>query len=469
MDSFEQPNFPDNVKRAVTIIVAIIMAMEFINASALNTSLPQIARSLHSNPIDLKVAITTYLLSLGIFIPVSAWLVDCIGERRTLTLAISVFLASAIGCALSQNLIMLVIFRLLQGASGAFLAPIARLTLLRTYGRKDIVYAMTQVTKISMLALMIGPLLGGAITTYINWRWIFLINVPPGLLAIFFIQRYLPLLTALQRRKFDLPGFIFLGLALGALLFLLDVIVQPNFTLLEKISLLIFTIVMVVAYYFHSKRITVHLLDFKVFYDRLFRLAALGSLFTRFTLSTLPFLVPLMLQATYGYTPLHAGLYAIPMALGALGSRPLIKVALKNFSYRQLLLGNSLILFICFISYTVNGFSFIPALLIIQQFILGFASAIQYTSMNSLAYKNLNPEQISRGVSIYSAIIQLSASFGVAVAALIMVRVIGNDNLTHYIPAIAFKVVFIVQSLFLLIATWLFYRLPGDTSNKFSC
>lgn len=456
----EHPEFSDKIKRAVVVIVAIVMGIEFINASALNTSLPQIAKSLHSNPIDLKVAITTYLLSLGIFIPVSAWVVDRLGERKTLSLAITIFSLSAIGCASSQNLAMLVVFRLLQGAGGAFLAPIARMTLLHTYGKKNIVHAMTQVTKISLFALILGPLLGGAITTYIGWRWIFVLNIPPGLVAIILIKMYLPQFNEPKRRRFDFLGFIFLGLALGCLLFFLDVLVTPSFSPEAKFVLLMLAAIMGVSYFFHSKRITYHLLDFSIFKDRLFRLAALGSLSSRFTLSTPPFLIPLMLQATYGYSAIHAGFYAVPTVIGALLSRPLIKLAFKCLSYRQLLLINTSFLLICFVSYSINAFVLIPALLIVQQVAFGFASALQFTSMNSLAYKNLAPAQVSRGVSIYSAIIQLSASFGVAIAALIMVNVIGQHGLTHHIPNIAFQVVFIAQAFFLLIALGLFYRLP---------
>jgi len=182
--SFEEKQLNQKSKAIIIVIVAIAMLMELLDATVINTSLPQIAKSLHTNPIELKVAITMYLLSLGIFIPVSGWLVDCIGERKTLILAIIIFLLSSIGCALSTNLDMLVVFRLLQGMGGAFLMPIARLVLVRAYGKQDIVHAMMKVSLITMSAMFLGPILGGAITTYIGWRWIFLLNIPFGLVGL---------------------------------------------------------------------------------------------------------------------------------------------------------------------------------------------------------------------------------------------------------------------------------------------
>ena len=175
--------FTKHTKKIIIYVIAIAMLMEMLDASILNTSLPQIAKSLHSNPIALKVAITTYLLTLGIFIPVSSWLVDRLGEPRTLILAIVIFLLSSLGCALSVNLCMLVVFRLCQGIGGGCLAPVARLVLVRVYGSQHTVKAMAQISSMTLLGLFLGPVLGGAITTYFGWRWIFLINFPFGLMG----------------------------------------------------------------------------------------------------------------------------------------------------------------------------------------------------------------------------------------------------------------------------------------------
>lgn len=446
-------------KRANIFIIAIAILMELLDATILNTSLPQIARSLHSNPISLKVVITTYLLTLGVFIPVSGWLVDRIGERKSLLIAICIFLLSSIGCGLSVNLPMLTVFRLFQGMGGAFLAPVARLVLLRVYGRNNTVHAMARISTFTILGLALGPILGGAITTYLGWRWIFFINVPFGLIGMFLIYRYLPNLSERHIRPFDFIGFILIGGALGLGLFFLDVVVQPIFSITEKISVLFIALLFALAYMWHTKKAKHLLLDFSVFKNRTFKLTAFGSLTSRAAFSTAPFLIPLMLQASYGFNALHAGLFMVPSSLGALSSRLFIAKWISVYSHRKLLIYNTCAMAVIYFSFAINAFYFSPILLIIQQLLFGFGMGLQFTGMNSLAYKNLNEDQINRGTSIYSAVIQLSASFGIAVAALIMILVIGTDNLSHHIPLIAFKVVFMVQGLFLLISLLLFYKL----------
>lgn len=450
----------DEKTKSISIyVIAIAMFMEMLDATVLNTSLPQIAKSLHTNPIELKIIITTYLLTLGIFIPVSGWLVDRVGERIALITAIIIFCLSSIGCGLSNHLWTLTLFRLLQGVGGAFLAPVARLILVRIYGRKNTVKAMARISTITITGMGLGPIVGGAMTTYMGWRWIFFINIPFSIIGIFLVYRYLPALSERIKRPFDFLGFALIGGALGLSLFFLDILTQPIFTLSEKLDILLLVAFLTVAYVWHAKRGKNLLLNFNVFKNKTFKLAAFGSLTSRFTLSTTPFLIPLMLQSSYGYTALQSGLLVIPSMVGALGSRPVVNNWLQRFGYRKLLLVNTLIIFFTYLTYTINAYDFSPVILIVQQFIVGFCMALQFTGMNSLAYKNLDTSQISQGTSIYSAIVQLSASFGIAFAALTMITAIGFHHLTHDVPLIAFKVVFLVQALFMLVTFWLFYQL----------
>lgn len=447
-------------KKIMIVILALVMVMELLDGSVLNTALPQIAKSLQVSPILLKVAITTYLLSIAIFIPMNGWLNDRIGERKTLLWAIVIFLFGSLGCALSINVPMLVIFRIIQGAGGAFLMPTGRLLLVRTYPKDQIVRVMTFVTSITILGTMSGPVMGGAIATYLNWRLIFLVNFPIGLVALCFIYRVLNKHHKPIYKPFDLLGFILLGSALGLIMLCLDTIVDPSISLFIKTIFFCVAVILVITYIRHTRRVKYPLVHLQAFQDKTFKFVSLGSMNFRLCAQTIPFLVPLMLQATYGYSAFESGLFILAGPIGSLLSRRFLSVFIARLGYRRLFMINTGVMCICFASYTLQAWHLIIPLLLVQQLIFGFSAATQYTTMNSLAYQNLSGELQSQGMTIYSGITQLSRSFGIAIAALVMVLVIGHVNLTQHIPNIAFKVVFLVQTIFLGLSLTCFYQLP---------
>lgn len=450
------------IKQLIIRIIAIIFFMEILDAGVLNTSLPQIAKSLHHNPIDLKAAVTTYLLTLGIFIPVSAWCADYIGEKKTLIMAIAVFALGSIGCAFSVNLSMLICFRLLQGVGGGFLMPVARLILVRFFGVHNTVDAMAKVGAIMIYAMMLGPFIGGAITTYIGWRYIFFVNVPLGLFAIYYLYRYLPVFGELKKEPFDFRGFLFIGTALGATLFFLDIIVHPHFSVASKLFLLTASIAAFFLYVWHEKRVKFPIINREIFDDTSFNWISLGSFTTRLSLSALPFLVPLLLQAVYGLEAVQSGLFMIPSGIGAYLARRQVARLLTRVGYRKVMLYNATFVTCLFMSYVFQAYTFMPYLLVIQQFLFGASFAIQMSSMNSCAYRYMHEPFVGKASSFYSAVIQLSASFGVALAALTMVSVIGHADLTHNVPPIAFKVAFIVQGLYGFLAIYAFAKIKPE-------
>ena len=447
-----------SVKTLIIRIISVIFFMEIFDAGVLNTSLPQIAKSLHHNPIDLKAAITTYILSLGIFIPVSGWCADRIGEKKTLYIAIMTFTLGSIGCAFSMNLTMLVCFRLLQGVGGGFLMPVARLVLIRVFGNTNTAEAMSKVGMINIMAMLSAPLVGGMITTYLHWRFIFLINVPIGLWALYYIHRYLPILGELQRTPFDFRGFILIGAGLGSLLFLLDIIVYPYVTLAMKISLLFFCIACFGVYRWHEKRETFPLIQSAIF-NPFFRVVSWGSFLSRLTLSAQAFLVPLLLQSVYNFSAAQAGFMIIPMALGAFVARFYVGRLINLWGAKNTVIINTLITTILFASFVVQAFVLMPVVLLMQQFLYGISFVIQIAASNALAYRYMYEPYVSNASSFYSAVIQLSASFGIALAALTMVSVSGHADLTHSIPTIAFKVVFITQAIYGVFAIFAFLRI----------
>ena len=449
-----------SAKKIIFRVIAIAMFMDVLDSSILNTALPQIAFSLKQNPINLKVAITTYLLTLGIFLPASGWLADRIGEKCTLTLSIVIFLLGSIGCGLAHSLFVLVCFRLLQGIGGAFLMPVGRLLLVRTAGKEGTVKAMSTIATITLSGLFVGPVVGGVLTTYLSWRFIFYINILPGIIGLFYINRYLPKIEHPATKQFDFIGFILIGVGMGTALFFLDTLIEPNIHLGQQILMSSIIILSILGYYWHSQKHKNVLIDSAVFQDRNFSFALIGSFLSRLSLSTPPFLIPLMLQTAYHFNAATAGLFTVPVLLGALLSKQALNGMLLHFGYRRILTINTLAVFVLMNTLAYFAFHFSVSLLVLQQFCFGIFASSQFTIMNSLAYRHLQEPHISNGTSIYSAIVQLSSCFGIAIAAVSMMGILGHHITDIYhIPLHVFKLIYTVQSIYLIGAAFVFFQI----------
>lgn len=447
-----------DAKKILLRIISLVMLMEMLDTTVLNTALPQIARSLHTNPLHLKETLTIYFLSLGIFIPVSGWVADRYGEKKSLLAAILLFTSSSMACGLAVNLPLLILFRFFQGMGGAFLMPVGRQILVRVFPGIERMRAMAAINIMMLLGLSLGPLIGGALTTYANWRWIFFINVFVGLPAIFFIYHYLPVIRQRENIQFDWMGFMFIALFLGTALFLLDIVVEPTIGIDLKLGLLALSFCGFFLYIRHAKKVPAPLIRLDLFRQSNYGSAAAGSFLSRLTLATHPFLVPLLLQAGYGYTAMTAGLFTIPAILSTMGCMFFISHFVKRFDRKKLLMINTILLFISFASFHWQAVHLMIPLLIVQQCAMGFLSPLQTALMNNQAYDSLHGLYVSQGTSFYSVIIQVSGSFGIALAALAMIAVIGQSDLQHTVPLVAFRVVFLVQSIYLLFALWIFKR-----------
>ncbi|MBS0349653.1 MAG: MFS transporter [Proteobacteria bacterium] len=454
-------------KKILSRIISVIMLMELLDTTVLNTALPQIAHSLNVNPVSLKEVLTVYFLSLGIFIPVSGWVADYFGEKKSMLAAIILFTLSSLACGLAVNLPMLVGFRLLQGVGGAFLMPIGRQILIRVFPDSlDRIKAMAKINTITLLGLLMGPIVGGALTTYANWRWIFFINIPTGILGLLLLYYYLPQIREVTKYRFDIIGFILIGLALGSLLFLMDILIDNRIAPSWKLFLLTLAACCLILYILHARKHPQPLISLKLFHQGNFGSASACSFLSRLTTSTHPFLVPLLLQTGYGFTAFHSGLYQVPVIFSTLISFQFIPKLHKKYHPHDLLVFASCMVVFIFCSFTLQAFYLIPALLIIQQLLMGFFLPIQTALMNSQAYQNLHDVYLSQGSAFYSGVIQVSGSFGIASAALVIIGIIGPNDLGHQVPLVVFKIIFIVQSLYALLAAYLFHKsyLPEKNS-----
>jgi len=411
---------PDSTGRAAPLIVAISLFMENMDSTVIATSLPAIARDIGTNPLALKLAITSYLLSLAIFIPASGWTADRFGARNVFRLAIAVFVLGSIGCALSQSIEQFVVARTFQGIGGAMMTPVGRLIIVRSIDKEALLNAMSLLTVPALIGPICGPPLGGFITTYASWHWIFIINVPIGLLGIALATRFIPNIRTEYPYPFDLVGFILSGLGIGGLAFGLSVMGLAFLPNSVVAALLGVGAVCSLAYVYYARRAPAPILDLNLLKLPTFRATIYGGFLFRLGIGALPFLLPLLLQIGFNLSPFQSGMITFTGALGSMFMKAAAVIVLKRVGYRNVLLYNSFIsaAFLAACATFLPGipFAFMIGVLLIG----GFFRSLQFTSINTLAYAEIEPPLMSRATSMVAAAQQISISTGVAVGALVV-------------------------------------------------
>jgi EmrB/QacA subfamily drug resistance transporter len=406
--------------RIVPLIVAVALFMENMDSTVIATSLPAIALALGTNPLALKLAVTSYLLSLAICIPASGWIADRFGGRNVFRLAIAVFMIGSIGCAASHSLEEFVIARIVQGMGGAMMTPVGRLIMVRSVDKRLLVNAMSLVTMPALIGPICGPPLGGFITTYASWHWIFLINVPIGLIGIAMATRYIANVKVEHRDPFDFVGFVLSGLGIGGLAFGLSVMGLDFLPVSVVASLIGVGAVAAVAYVVHARRTPAPILDLSLLSLPTFRASIIGGFLFRLGVGALPFLLPLLLQIGFHLTPFQSGLITFTSALGSMFMKAAVGRVLNRFGYRNVLLYNSIVssAFLAACASFVAGMPFAAMIAILL--IGGFFRSLQFTSINTIAYAEIEPPLMSRATTMVAVAQQLSMSTGVAVGALVV-------------------------------------------------
>ena len=412
------PSASDSSKKLLPWLVAVAFFMESLDTTILNTAVPAVSEALHVAPLSMKAVLASYTLSLAVFIPISGWMADRFGTRHVFAAAIGLFTLGSFLCGVSSSIHLLVACRLLQGCGGAMMVPVGRLTLVRTFAKFELIRAMSFVAIPALIGPMFGPLLGGVILRYLDWRYVFFVNIPIGVAGLLMVYLHLPDYREGRTPPLDLVGLILFGSGVALLSYVLEIFGEHTLSTREIMGLLVVAFSLILGYGLHALEAQFPLLQLRLFRIRTFRVAVSGSFFTRIGIGGVPFLLPLLYQVGLGFSPIQSGLLIMPQAFGAMCSKSFVGQALQRLGYRGLLVSNTVILgLLLFLSATI-GVRTPVWLIVLQAFAYGIFTSMQYTSMNTLAYADLTEPQTSNGSSIASTMQQLSVTFGVATAGL---------------------------------------------------
>jgi EmrB/QacA subfamily drug resistance transporter len=450
--------------RLTAVIVATALFMQNVDSTVIATALPAMARSFHEQPVHMSVALTSYLISLSVFIPASGWVADRFGARDVFRAAILVFTVASVLCGIAPNLGALVAARILQGMGGAMMLPVGRLVLLRSVSRAQMVAAMSWLTMPALIGPIMGPPLGGFIVTYFSWRWVFDINLPIGVLGIVAVSLFIPDTREPGRGgRLDVLGLVLTGLAMAGLETIGRGVVAPVYSYVA----LAVGVAATASYVVHARRFSNPILDLTLMRIATFASSLLaGSLF-RISVGAVPFLLPLMLQLGFGDTPMQSGLVTFSAAAGALLMKPAAQPMLRKFGFRTVLIWNGLLAGIFLTAtaafspgwpwYALNGTLFVG----------GFFRSLQFTAFNTIAYGDIERHRMSAATTLYSTVQQITLTLGIVVGAALLELSAGYH---HHPQAMLpdYAVSFLVVGLIGLSAVPVCARLRGDAGAALS-
>lgn len=414
------------LKRYLPWLVATALFMEQLDATIVNTAIPSIAASLGVTPLSLKSVVTSYILGLAVGIPVSGWMADRFGTRRVFFTAIAIFTLSSVLCGLSLNAPMMTAARLLQGLGGAMMMPVGRLAIVRTFPKNELLGAMNFVIIPALIGPLLGPTVGGLIVHWTSWRVIFFVNVPVGLAALYFVWRHMPDYQAEERRPLDVIGLILFSSGTAILSWVLEVFGEHTLAPGTAGLLIALSVALLAAYGWHACRIEHPLLRVTLLKVRTFRISVLGGFVTRLGVGGLPFLLPLLYQLGLGLPAWQSGLLMMPTAAAAMGMKLFASKLLGRYGYRQVLVVNTVCIGATIALFTLVGPGTPLYAIVAIGLLQGFFNSLQFSSMNTLAYADIEPKDSSMASTISSSFQQLSMSFGLAAGSIVTAWFLGG-------------------------------------------
>lgn len=442
----------------IPLVVAIAFLMEQLDATIVTTAIPDMARALDTSAVHLSLAVSAYVLTLAVFIPVSGWFADRYGARRVFVAALGLFTAGSALCGAADSFATLVAMRVLQGLGGAMMTPVGRLILLRSFPRERLVTAMTYTTLPAIIGPVVGPLLGGYLTTYLSWRWIFYVNVPVGLLGMALALRHVQPTPAEESPGFDLVGFALFGAAIGLLQFAIEGLARSGAAATALLT--VAAAALLLGFLRHARGLQRPAVDLSLLRERAFGVATLSGGLCRMAMNAPLVLLPLMLQLGLGMSPLQSGGLTFLASLGSPLIRLFLGKALRRLGFRGMLIGSALACTGILAAFALVGTGTPRALIAAMIVAFGLVRSTQYMSSNTLAYADVAPERLSRATSLGGLLQQLTVSFGVSLGAALLGLLGGRGA----VPGLAqFHAAYLLLALLPLLAIPGFTRLrPQD-------
>lgn len=451
-----QPEF-----RLLVFLVSIGFFMQGLDTTIVNTAIPAMAVNLGEDPLQMHSVVVAYVLSVAACIPLSGWLADRFGVRNTYFSAIVIFTLASLGCGLANSLNELLVYRVIQGIGGALLLPIGRLAMLKVIPRTQFLSAMSLMSLAGLMGPLIGPTLGGWMVEVATWHWIFLINIPMGLLGCLITVKAMPNVTEPTVKSFDFSGFILLVIAMVGVSMGIENFSSPHQSLWWSTGLITAGLMAAAIYAYHAHSHHNALFRSKLFNNQIYAIGIVGNFFARLGGNAMPFLIPLMLQVAFGFEPFITGLLMIPTVLGSLASKPVIRQIIQRYGYRNVLLINTLLVGACIASFALTTADTPIWLRALHFFIFGMLNSLQFVSMNTLTLKDLPQQDASSGNSFLSMIMMVSMSIGVALAGTLVnvfTAYYGTDHITT-----AFHSTLIFLGCINIITACIFWRIPRNT------
>ncbi len=453
--------------RLTALIVACALFMQNLDSTVISTALPTMARAFGAAPVHMNVALTSYLLSLAVFIPASGWIADRYGAKRVFRLAILVFTVGSVLCGRSEGLGFLVAARVFQGIGGAMMVPVGRLVLLRTVPKNELVAAMAWLSTPALLGPVVGPPIGGFIVTYFSWPLIFDINVPIGLLGMLLVTRYVEDVREVITSRFDWRGLFLSGMCLASLMFGLETagrgVVAPEWTQ----GMLVFGVLCALLYALHARNTATPLLDFSLLRYKTFLVAVTAGTLFRIGIGAIPFLLPMMLQLTFHKSAAQSGLITFASSLGALLMKPASTRALRWMGFRDTLVANAMLSAILLGLIGLFRPDWPTALIYTILITGGFFRSLQFTAYNALAYADIPRAQMSAATSLYATVQQVSVTLGVSAGAASLT--ISMAAAGHPAPELGdFTIAFMVVACSTLLSTPVSLLMPRNAGTELS-